>query len=708
MNGISSTKAGLPFRVFFLVLLGALGLAGGAANASAEVVRMEIESRESFADGHVFGRSGAYEKIIGRLYLEVDANHPANRRVTDLKLAPRNANGKVEFWTEFFLLKPVDISRGNRRLFYDVDNRGRKLIVGFFNNQGGSNPTTLEDAGNGFLMRQGYSILWCAWNGDVKPGGGRMLIHLPVARQNGRTITGKVYAEITVDEKTFSQPFYWGNSVPYPAVSLDHRDATVTMRPRRSASAVEVRHEEWSFARRENGKAVPDPTHLYLKEGFRPGWLYDLVYTAKNPRVTGLGFVAVRDAVSFFRYEAREGTGKPNPLVGGIERAYIFGVSQSGRFIHHLLYEGFNGDMQGRMVFDGAMAHVGGAGKGQFNYRFSQTTRHGTHHQDNLYPSDFFPFNTVMQHDPITGAHGDSLARSRSAGHLPKIFLTETSTEYWSRAGSLLHTDVEGKRDVGLDPSVRLYFLTGAQHGVSRSSARGNNRNPVNVLDYRPLLRALLVALDRWVTTGEEPPASRYPRIADGTLVNFETHRKSFPKIPDAGFPEGFFAPLRLDPGPRWHTEGIADHVPPKVGPPFRTLVPAVDADGNELAGSRLPDVAVPLATYTGWNLRAPGLGAEGILARLSGSYFKFPRTPDERKTSGDPRLSVAERYTTREAYLSKVAEAALKLERERFLLKEDVVEILRRAAQRKLWGERASGSNFDLILRRKGLQSCP
>ena len=288
-------------RIPYGFLLSVFLLVGMATTVRAEVVRIKIEHREPFADGHVFGRTGPYEKITGKLYLEVDPLNPANQRVVDLKLAPRNPKGIVEFWTDFFLLKPLDAARGNRRLFYTVNNRGNKLALGAFNNRSGNNPTTLGDAGNGFLMREGYTILWCGWNGDVKPGNNRLQIDLPIAlrEEDGKTITGKIYAEITVNQKTYSQPFYWGNSIPYPAVSLDTRKATLTLRPLRSEPAVEVPCGQWSFARWEDDQVIPDPTHLYLKEGFRPGWLYELVYLGQEPRVTGLGFVAVRDGRLF-------------------------------------------------------------------------------------------------------------------------------------------------------------------------------------------------------------------------------------------------------------------------------------------------------------------------------------------------------------------------------------------------------------------------
>jgi hypothetical protein len=339
--------------------------------------------------------------------------------------------------------------------------------------------------------------------------------------------------------------------------------------------------------------------------------------------------------------------------------------------IYHFLYQDFNGDEKRRMVFDGVMPHVSGGGKGQFNYRFAQTTRHGSHHEDNLYPSDFFPFNTIQQYDPITGERGDGLARARKSGFLPRIFFTGSSTEYWARSASLIHTDVEGKKDADIDPNVRMYFIAGLSHGDRR---------------YGPVARAMLVALDEWVSQGIEPPPSQLPRIADGSLVNLDTYRTTFPKIPGVQIPESFFVPFRLDPGPRWHTEGIADNVPPKVGLRYGNLVPQVNSDGNEIAGIHLPDIAVPLATNAGWRLRPEGSPAEGTLERWAGSQWPFPHTAGERKAKGDPRLSIRERYPTKQQYLAQVTECLLDLNRRRFLLDEDVRNLLQQTVSQKYW----------------------
>ena len=632
--------------------------------APAKVVRVEIDGREPVADGQLFGRSGAYEKITGKMYLEVDPRNPANQLIVDLDLAPRNGRGNIEFSTDFELHKPVDPLKGNRRLIYFVNNRGNKASVrGAFHAGGGEN----------WLYRRGWSFLWCGWNCDAIISDKKMNIYVPVAMENGQTITGRIYAEIctTGTDKTFSMPFYWGGSVAYPVVSMDNSHATLTMRPSRADEPVEVPRDRWAFARWEDGTAVPDPGHLHLKDGFEPGWLYDLVYMGKDPKLTGLGFASIRDVTSFFKYEKADEKKNTNPLAGAVEYAYAFGISQSGRVLYHFLYQDFNGDEKQRMVFDGVMPHVSGGGKGQFNYRFAQTTRHGSHHEDNLYPSDFFPFNTVEQYDPVTGERGDGLARSRKSGFLPKMFFTGSSTEYWARSTSLIHTDVEGKQDAEIDPNVRMYFVAGLSHGDRR---------------YGPVGRALLTALDEWVSQGAEPPPSQLPRIADGTLVCLDTYRKSFPKIPGVKTPESFFKPFRLDPGPRWHTKGIADNVPPKVGPRYGNLVPQVNADGNEIAGIHLPDIAVPLATNVGWRLRPEGNPAAGTLDRWAGSQWPFPHTTEQRKAKDDPRLSILERYPTRQDYLAKVSECLLDLKRRRFLLDEDVTNLLEQAASLKHW----------------------
>ncbi|MBL9117636.1 MAG: hypothetical protein JNJ83_21700 [Verrucomicrobiaceae bacterium] len=651
--------------------------------AHAEVTRIEITERASFAGGKIFGSTGAYESIKGRMFLETDPQNAANERISDFQLAPRNERGKVESWTDFFLLKPVDAAKGNGVLLYDVNNRGNMLALWTFNDGERTNdPKTEAHAGHGFLMKQGFSVLWCGWNGEVQADETqRLLCGLPVATENGQTITGRAHLEITSTEKVFSRAFSWspwGIGAAFPSVSLNNADATLTMRPHRDAEGIEVPRAEWAFGRWENEKLIPDATNLYVKAGLRPGWLYDLVYTAKEPRVTGLGLTAMRDCVSFFRH----GEAKINPLAGAVQKACVFGISQSGRVIHHYLFEGLNGDEQGRIVFDGALIHVAGSGKGMFNHRFRMSTEYGTQHEGHLSGSEFFPLAPLPQTDSITGESGDSLARSRKSGHTPRMLFTQTSTEYWSRAASLLHTDVEGKTDLTMPDDVRVYLVAGAEHLGKSDGTPGICQQPRNTLDERgPVLRAMLMHLVEWVKHGKAPPPSRHPRLADHSLVSFDAWKTQFPKIPGHHLPTHAYQPPRLDFGPRFHSDGIADIIPPKAGKPFRTLLPAVNADGNETSGIVLPEVAVPLGTYTGWNLRSPQVGAETMLSPLDGMFIPFAKTKAEREKTGDPRLSLEERYPTREAYLSRFKAAAQKLHEDCFLLEEDVERIVERAS---------------------------
>ena len=655
-----------------------------AATARAEVARIEIQSVEPFAGGEAFGETGAYELVRGRLHYAIIPTRVENRRVADVDLAPVGPGGEVAFSGDFALLKPVDLARGNHRLLYDVNNRGSLTILSRLNRAEGSNaPSTRAHAGDGFLLRHGYTILWSAWNWDVVPGGDRLQIELPIARRGGRPLTGLVSAEMVTDEAAGVLPVAWGNSRGYPAAAPeDPASATLTVRDHQRDPRVEVPRESWRFE---------DPTHVRLDGGFEPGRIYELVYEATGARVVGLGLAALRDAMSFFRFDAADRDGNPNPL--GVraadgsarpdpELSIIFGISQSGRVIQHMLWQGLHVDERGRMVFDAALPHVSGAGKGSFNHRWAQTTRHPSHLEDHQYPADFFPFATTPQLDPVTRERGDALAVPRALDAVPKIMYTGTATEYWVRAASPLHVDVAGQTDLAVDERVRIYVIAGAQHQISRSVA-SDYAYPRNVLDHAAPLRALLLALDRWASDGTEPPPSAYPRLDRAELVTAEKHAELFPAIPGVRHPGGNLQPPRLDLGARFVTRGIVDTVPPRFGEPVVTVVPAPDADGNDLGGLRLPAVAVPLGTCTGWNMRTEAMGNPGYMARWAGSFFAFAATRAEREASGDPRPSIEERYPSQEVYTAQVTEVAEELVERGYLLREDADAIVEKARSR-------------------------
>lgn len=644
-----------------------------AAAAHAAVTRIEVAGRTPLAGGMAFGAAGAYEKITGTLTYAVDPENPANDRIVDLALAPRDAAGRVTFAADFVLIKPVDRSRGNGRLVYGVNNRGNLVMLHTFNDAPWNNaPVSAADMGNGFLLRRGYTLLWSAWNWDVVAGTGRLQIDLPIAGDGGRPITGPVAAEMTAEWPTDTLPVAWGGSLGYPPADPAEPGATLSVRATPQGRRRVLPRERWRFL-------AAAPVRVRLDGGFEPGLVYELVYTARDPRVVGLGLAAIRDALSFFRF-----AGAPNPLAGDDgkgrpQAVLIYGFSQSARVIQHMLLEGLHVDEAGRGVFDAAFVHGPGAGKGSFNHRFAQTTRHPSHWEDHLYPADVFPFTAAVGRDPETGAEAGLMDRARALGVVPHRLYLSAATEYWTRAASLLHTDAAAARDVEPDARARLYEVAGAAHGVGFRSGRGGFINCPNPLDYRPLARALLVALDRWATQGRAPPDSAFPRIADGALGSVAAYRATFPAIGGLGLPTGNLRPPRLDHGPRFAAAGIADRQPARPGAPYATLVPLPDRDGLDRGGVRLPEVAVPVGTYLGWNLRRDG---PDRLGRWQGAFLPLAASAAARRAGGDPRPSLAERYGSEPEFLERTRAAAAALLRRRLLLAEDVPGIIARAGR--------------------------
>jgi hypothetical protein len=431
-----------------------------------------------------------------------------------------------------------------------------------------------------------------------------------------------------------------------------------------------VPHSQWKI---EGG------THLQVSTGIQPGKIYELVYTASDPAVVGLGPTAVRDLISFFKYGGNDVT-----VLGDhhnyIKRAYGFGVSQSGRFLRTFLYYGFNRDEQGRRVFDGVIAHVAGAGRGSFNHRFAQPSRDAHPFLNLFYPTDIFPFTDIAQTDPESGITDGILTHATPAEATPKVFYTNSSYEYYGRSASLISTLIDGREDAPLPPGTRIYLFAGGQHGPAAFPPKRNHTQYLaNPNPYTLGMRALLVAMNAWVRDGKEPPSSMYPRIAEKSLAPLNSVR--FPKIPGIEFPAHIQTAYRVDYGPEFRTKGIVSIEPPRVGKPFPMLVPQVDADGNEIAGVRMPDVQVPLATFTGWNLRDAEIGAPDELFSMVGSYFPLPRTKADRERSHDPRLSIEERYATKGEYLQRLGAAARTLADRGYLLSRDVEAVLDRGS---------------------------
>ena len=664
------------FAIFALVFC-----AGSVTEAGVD--RLEIVERVPFAKGYRFGASGAYERIIGRLHYAVDPkNSKANSPIVDLSLAPTDSSGLVRFSGDFMILHPVEPGRGNRTLLYEVGNRGNIGMLSFFNDAPPTNqPTSRADAGNGFLFREGYTLLWSAWNWDVTDANRRMQIELPVASDGVDPIVGSIAAEITVNTPSRCEPFAWGNSRGYPPAPEFTVNSTLSVRLRQMDFRKLLPRDQWSFGCMPLGGNVLSRTHLYLVDGFQPGLLYELVYKAQDPRIVGLGLAGIRDAISFFRFFQTDNNLVANPLWGATDNALVLGISQSGRVIQHMIYQALHIDEGQRMVFDGALVHVAGGGKGSFNHRFAQTTRHPSGHEDHQYPADFFPFTTTLQSDPVTGEECDVLALAKENGAVPKIFYTNTSTEYWARSASLLHTDTEGTVDVALNPTSRSYFIAGAQHGVWAYAHRGFYENCFNPADQRPIMRALLGRLALWGGEGILPPGNAYPRIDKGTLGTVADWSKNFTRLPSMRLPGRNLAPPRLDHGPRWQ-RGIADYVPPVFGVPYVTLVPMPNVDGLDRGGLRLPEIAAPLGTYLGWNLRRVEIDASESIGRWSGSFVPLPRTELERLKNHDPRDSIEVRYGSRSKYLEKVHDASRELYVNGFLLSEDFQRISERAGQ--------------------------
>lgn len=662
--------------------IAALAVALLAGAAEARVTSLEILRREPVLGGKPFGVSGPYEKLVGKVHFALDPRLAINKGVVDLDLASGNARGEVDFTADFFMLKPIDPTRGNQRLLYEVGNRGGKAMLGYFQKaRNTSNPTSADEIGDGALMNKGWTLVWMGWQWDVPPG--QMRMDMPIASDHGKPITGLVRGNFVPNDHSPVQPLADRNHLAYPIDDETSPDNVMTVRNNPADTPQVIPRADWHFV---NGAAVS------LDGGFQLGRIYDVVYRAKEPRVVGTGLAGTRDLISFLKDDKSPG----NP-VSGVRWAYGWGVSQSGRFLRQFLYEGFNEDERHHIVFDGVIDEVGGAGRGSFNYRFGQASRDAEEFFDFLYPADMFPFTDGVETDPVTGQTGSLLGNAEAHHVAPKLFHVFSNSEYFNRAGSLIHTDVTGVRDIAPPPEARIYFVSSGPHAFGpmppkKFDGAAAFNNPVS---RNPIVRALLRDMDDWVTRDVMPPDNRIPRIADGTLA--PTAKAGWPTIPGVPFPVPIIKTYRLDFGPEWD-RGIVLNEPPKVGQIYVGLAPTVDEAGNSRAGIRLPAIAVPVGTYGGWNFRSPAIRRPDQLFGEMGSFHPLPRTKAERLTTGESRLSIAERYESRDAYVAQVTAVAQQMVKDRFLLPEDLSDPIDQALALYDWAvdpDRAGVTDF-------------
>jgi Alpha/beta hydrolase domain len=684
--------------------------------ADARITRIEITKSEPAFGGQSFGAVGAYEHLTGRVTGELDPADPANSGIQDVNLAPRNERGMVEYVTNIELLKPVDMARGNRVLFFEVNNRGNKLAPGSFNAGvagGVAERNALSSAGDGWLMGLGYAMVWFGWEMDVRPGMSRVGMPPIVAHnRDGSAIAGTVRSEIITPVPAASVPISLSQQIQnypvdsydsYPTASVDNSTPfsdgflpTLTVRAREQDPRDPIPNSGWSFRTCEQDAAsAPDDKHLCYRDGFKPGRLYELIYRAKDPTVGGLGFAAARDLGAFLRNSEKDDAGTVNPVYRPDNLAIIEGSSQSGRMVRSLLALGFNRDETGRRVFDGAFPHIGG-GLMPLNVRFGQPVRAWGEQTDHLYPAYDFPFTYARQTDPLTQRTGGLFDRCIATDTCPKLFHVATALEMWEGRQSLGLTDPLGRSDVEDPPNVRTYIMASTQHSpaslpLAAHAPFGNCQQQPNPNPQIWTMRALLTAFTAWVRDGVEPPPSAKPSIADGTLVPPDSVR--FPEIPANFYGEvdrPGVSPLRiydnlhvLDFGPLYRAEdssGVIVREPPKLGSgSYGILEMQVDADGNDLAGIRSVFLQTPIGTYTGWNLGRKNRFENGM-CNLQGSFIPFAATQAERIAAGDPRLSIEERYATKDVYLAAFKKAAGDLVAKRFLLPDDADSLVKTA----------------------------
>jgi Alpha/beta hydrolase domain len=658
-------------------LLVALLIVITSATTSARVARVQITSRQDVLADKSFGNAGPYERILGTVYFSLPVNNLHNAAIVDLRNAVNLHNGEVEFSADFIAIRPKDLQRGNGSLLLENPNRGHSRIISLVD---GGDWNIEHDAGDAWLLRHGFTIVSLGWQWDAA-GDDALHFHAPIAKENGKTITGLLRGDFMLPEAAQEIPLghlMRGSlgGTEYPVSTPDDPRNVLTVRDSRDAPRTTIPRSQWQFAHTVDGKLTPSDRHIYLNGGFQPGRIYEYVYVVSDPVVAGGGFAAVRDFASYAKH---------NPdAITPAQRVIAEGISQNGRFLRDFLYQGFNTDEDGRIALDGVLAHVAGAGRGNFNYRFAQPSRDAQPTSSVFYPVDIFPFTDKPETDPVMHVTAGLLDRGRADDTLPKIFFSNTSYEYWGRSAALIHVSPDGKHDAVISDNVRIYHFTGLQHFSGPfPPAKGDGdlrgQEPQSPLPVRYFWRSMIANMDAWIRSNTPPPPSTYPHLSDGTLVPLTNY--AFPHLPGVKTPHEANAGQRLDFGPNWH-RGILSLQPPRVGPAFPILVPQVDVDGNERDGIRLPEITVPLATITGWNLRDPSIGAPTERVSFEGSWIPFAKTAEDGKRTGDPRPSIAERYTSEDDYLQRYTRRLDDLIKERWILPEDRDAMLTRAEE--------------------------
>jgi hypothetical protein len=691
----SGCRAG---RLGVLVTAIALGL---VSPATARVTHMTITATESPTFGGASFAAGQYERIEGRITGEVDPNDPQNAVIVDIEHAPRNANGTVGYSVDFQILRPIDLSKGNHRVLFELPNRGRALVLGTLNDSTAASTTASAGApGNGFLMNQGYTIVEGAWDISVAQGGAGFGVTFPIAKnRGGSSITGPTTEELVVDFTNAPATL----PLTYPAASADQSTAMLTVRANYGDTPMRLPSSAWAYTDASLKAIKLTAGNFGMPPSFGPTALYEFTYTAKDPIVAGLGFAAVRDFAAFLRDNKADDGGIANPMAGDVERIYSFCVSQPCRTMHDFMLWGFNaveqarahgdGDRDGddhrgsghgrdrgrhEKAFDAVLNWIGGGDGIYMNYRFAQPFRTHRQHIARWTPEFQFPWANQRTHDRVTNQTAGRLDRCLENDTCPKIVELNSENEYYSKGGSLLTTDTAG-HDLDLEetPNVRYYLLSSAPHAAG--NGLGICQQPQNPIVADQVLRALLIDLDRWVSSGREPPKNRVPRRADGTLVpSLPQAAEGFPTIPGVTYNGIMHTGDLWDFGHKFE-DGIVSTSPPiLIGTPYPVFVPKTDADGNDIAGIRLPDISVPIATYSGWALRAsPATETDGIKivdgCDASGQRIPFQRTKAQRMAIGDPRPSLEERYPDHQTYVNMVTQAAQTLEQERLLVDMDV-----------------------------------